>query len=134
MGFVGSLPENPDRASLEENGIRLELFASEFFSVTGALRESGASRVLRRYVDARQVRITGRGLGERMSLEGAHDLLEQTPEDVVEAVQDIRAAQADVLRNLARAEHWADWRGLDDLARRAKELEKEGQAEGLVQQ
>lgn len=131
--FVGNLSESPDEAALKETGLRVGQFASEFFSMMEALRGSGASKVLRRYVDARLVRATAQGLAGAMTLEEASELLEHTPEDVVQAVQDIRAAQADILKNLTNAVHWGDGAGQDELARRAEQWAEESRTEGLVE-
>jgi transcriptional regulator with XRE-family HTH domain len=139
-GFVSGLPENPSADVLRENRVPLEQFASEFFEMGKALRESGVSELAMPYWNALLyshiphddpgVQLFGyTPEGAQAVRREAEKLLEQVPEDVVRAMQDIRTAQTDVLQNLTKAVGWArrdaEVSELDYIEQYAAEFEKE---------
>lgn len=138
VDFVDALPESPDTRTAIENTVHFEHFDSEFSSMEQALIKAGAAEFFMRYVNAQQVRATGRGLPDLTTREEADEILEQTPADVARAVQEVRGAKGDILIKLAKARVWVSAHNpaeeiAADIDRRAEQWEEELRTRGLLE-
>lgn len=114
MLFVNTLPEKPVVDAARENTERLEQFAGEFFSLGEELRRSGVGELVKPYWNALLWSRISPDEAYGVPPEGvealrreADELLGRLPEDVVQALYDIRAAQNDIFQNLRKAAKWA---------------------------